>query len=96
MSPNRNEILKRYSEDEDIFGDAEGIDYNNVETLRMNMIPKQLHALLPLFALTGNSSIPERRITRETLSEYSEENETDLTSELSDQDFDWGELKQEW
>lgn len=92
MSPNRNEILKRYSEDEDIFGDAEGIDYNNVETLRMNMIPKQLHALLPLFALTGNSSIPERRITRETLSEYSEENETDLTSELSDQDFDWGEL----
>lgn len=92
MSPNRNDFLQRYSEEEDIFGDAEGIDYNNVETLRMNTIPKPLHVLLPLFALTGNSSIPERRITRETLSEYSEENETDLTSELSDHDFDWGEL----
>ncbi|RCK55920.1 Mitotic check point protein BFA1 [Candida viswanathii] len=92
MSPNRNDLLKRFSEEEDIFGDAEGIDYNNVETLRTNMIPQALHILLPLFALTGNSSGQERRITRETLSEYSEENETDLTSELSDHDFDWGEL----
>lgn len=86
-------LLRQFSEEDELFGDIEGIDYHDGETLKINKFSFPLLALSPLFAITGQSpnmrSINGKRITRETLSEYSEENETDLTSEFSDQEFEW-------
>ncbi|KAL6453888.1 BFA1 Mitotic check point protein BFA1 [Candida maltosa Xu316] len=88
MAPNKRDLLKQFTEEEDnIFGDIEGFEYEDVDTLRMNKFhPHPSQSSSPSFAI-HSSPMTGKRVTRETLSEYSEENDTDPTSQFSEDGF---------
>ncbi|KAI5955704.1 hypothetical protein KGF54_001206 [Candida jiufengensis] len=80
-------LLQKFTEDE-LFGDIECIDYNTLKLQNLNINNS------PSFQLSTNSpKSPKssgKRITRDGLSEYSE-NDTDITSEVSDEFEGWDE-----
>ncbi|EDK43285.1 conserved hypothetical protein [Lodderomyces elongisporus NRRL YB-4239] len=81
--------------------DEDGVDTLRVDQLRLNTHNLPLFQLTPKNEESPGTSSPTKsnkstkstkssgkRVTRDTLSEYSEENDTDITSEFSQDDFE--------
>ncbi|CAI5757766.1 unnamed protein product [Candida verbasci] len=91
----KNELLSQYKEE--IFGDSEGMEFqNDVETLKINQLNLSNNNS-PSFQITAKQQINSptskassgKRITKETLSEYSDD--TSLTDFISESEFEWGD-----